>query len=121
MRTFRRLRRLVVFALAVYGAVTLWQQRGRDIVEKWNATRGRAPESGGGRVGQDTATGTDPYAKYARPGYEDKSFGQAVKADQALADRLVREERGDLGRAAQRFDEEATGAPAIARQRQAGR
>ncbi len=118
-----------MLALAGYGAFTLWQRRGRDIVEKWRATRGDTAGAKGdtgasgtpGEVGHDTPTGTDPYAKYEQPGYEDKSFGQAVKADQELADRLVREERGDVDRASERFDEESAGAPAIARQRQAGR
>jgi len=65
----------------------------------------------------DTATGTDPDAPYEGPGYEDKSFGQAVDQDQDLVDDLVREEGGDLEKAEQRFDEEATGAPALERQR----
>ena len=30
------------------------------------------------RPGTDTATGTDPEAKWEQPGYEDKSLGQAV-------------------------------------------
>jgi hypothetical protein len=108
-----RLLRLVVLSLAAYGAAHLWQRHGRGVLEKWQATRGR---TGSADAGHDTPTGTDPYAKYEQPGYEDKSFGQAVKADQALADQLVREEHGDVARAEQRFNAEATGAPAIARQ-----
>jgi hypothetical protein len=65
----------------------------------------------------DTPTGTDPDAPYEGPGYEDKSFGQAVDQDQDLVDDLVRDADGDLDEAEQRFDEEATGAPALERQR----
>ena len=68
------------------------------------------------RPGQDTATGTDPDAKYAEPGYQDKSFGQAVDQDQDLVDELISEEGGDTGAAEQRFEEEAAGAPARERQ-----
>lgn len=66
--------------------------------------------------GQDTTTGTDPDAKYEAPGYEDKSFGQAVDQDAQLAEELLDEEGGDGQRAASRFDDEATGAPARRRQ-----
>jgi hypothetical protein len=65
--------------------------------------------------GTDTPTGTDPAAPYEQPGYEDKSFGQAVDQDQKLADELL-EEEGDSEHAAERFEEEATGAPARHRQ-----
>ena len=68
--------------------------------------------------GTDTATGTDPDASYETPGYEDKSLGQAVDQDRVLADRLMAEEDGDAEAAEERFDEEATGAPALARQRE---
>jgi hypothetical protein len=68
------------------------------------------------RRGTDTATGTDPNAKYETPGYEDKSFGQAVKQDQELADQLVEDADGDLDAAEDQFDGSATGAPARARQ-----
>ncbi len=68
------------------------------------------------RPGEDTPTGTDPDAKYDRPGYEDKSFGQAVDADQALADEVA-----DHDDPAAEFEERSAGAPAIARQKaQAG-
>jgi hypothetical protein len=67
--------------------------------------------------GQDTPTGTDPDAKYTTPGYEDKSFGQAVEQDRELADQLVEEADGDLEAAEASFDDQATGAPALARQR----
>lgn len=64
----------------------------------------------------DTATGTDPDAKYEQPGYEDKSFGQAVDQDQELVDELVEETGGDLDQAAARFEDESAGAPARAKQ-----
>ena len=70
--------------------------------------------------GTDTATGTDPAAKYDRPGYEDKSFGQAVDQDQQLADDLLEATDGDVDRAEERFREESAGAPALARQAQDG-
>jgi hypothetical protein len=66
----------------------------------------------------DTMTGTDPDAKYTGPGYEDKSFGQAVDQDMEMAEHLLDETDGDEDEASRRFDEEATGAPA--RQRQQG-
>lgn len=61
--------------------------------------------------GQDTPTGTDPDAKYAEPGYEDKSIGQAGNQDQELAEQLM-EETGDEAEAEKRFEEESAGAPA---------
>jgi hypothetical protein len=67
-------------------------------------------------AGTDTPTGTDPDAKYEQPGYEDKSFGQAVDADTELAERISAQE-DDAAVAAERFEREATGAPAIDRQR----
>jgi len=65
---------------------------------------------------RDTATGTDPDAKYEEPGYEDKSFGQAVDQDQATVDRLLDETDGDEAEAEARFERESAGAPAAARQ-----
>lgn len=62
--------------------------------------------------GTDTPTGTDPDAKYAEPGYEDKSIGQAGQQDQELAEDLMRETGGDRDEAAERFAEESAGAPA---------
>jgi hypothetical protein len=64
---------------------------------------------------RDTATGTDPDAKYEQPGFEDKSFGQAVKQDQELADEIA-EQEGDEGRAAERFADESAGSPTLKRQ-----
>jgi hypothetical protein len=70
------------------------------------------------KVGEDTATGTDPDAKYEQPGYEDKSLGQAVDQDQDLVDDLLDETDGDEAEAEARFEEDSAGAPA--RKRQAG-
>jgi hypothetical protein len=66
--------------------------------------------------GTDTPTGTDDEATYDQPGYEDKSFGQAVDADQELVDRLVDDADGDLEESEARFEQESTGAPARERQ-----
>jgi hypothetical protein len=68
------------------------------------------------RIGYDTPTGTDPNAKYSGPGYEDKSFGQAVNSDQDLVDRLVDDAGGDLESAEDDFRRSSAGAPAIERQ-----
>ena len=65
---------------------------------------------------QDTATGTDPDAKYEQPGYEDKSLGQAVNQDQELVDELLEETDGDEEEAEKRFEEESAGAPVLAEQ-----
>jgi hypothetical protein len=67
-------------------------------------------------AGTDTATGTDPNAKYDRPGYEDKSFGQAVNHDQKLADELLAQAGGDEREAERRFNEQSAGSPALRRQ-----
>lgn len=77
---------------------------------------GHRPQDDDGTSGRDTATGTDPDAKYDQPGFEDKSFGQAVKQDADLADRLMDEEDGDTTRAEERFADESTGSPALKRQ-----
>ena len=66
--------------------------------------------------GTDTPTGTDPDAKYEQPGYEDKSFGQAVDQDQELVDELLEETGGDTDEAERRFEEESAGARAAERQ-----
>ena len=58
--------------------------------------------------GTDTATGTDPDAKYEQPGYEDKSFGQAVDADAQLAEEIAAEE-DDPAAAEERFEEFSPG------------
>jgi hypothetical protein len=69
--------------------------------------------------GRDTATGTDPNAKYEQPGFEDKSLGQAVNQDMELVDELIEEEDGDLDRAQSRFEEESAGSPVLERQQHA--
>jgi hypothetical protein len=66
--------------------------------------------------GRDTATGTDPDAKYAAPGYEDKSFGQAVNQDQELVDELLEDADGHVEEAERRFRTESAGSPTIERQ-----
>ena len=66
--------------------------------------------------GRDTATGTDPDAKYEQPGFEDKSLGQAVNQDMELVDELIEEEGGDLDRAAKRFERESAGSRVLERQ-----
>jgi hypothetical protein len=71
------------------------------------------------RIGYDTPTGTDPNAKYAEPGYEGKSFGQAVNQDQELVDRLVQDNNGDMDEAASEFRDASAGAPALERQERA--
>jgi hypothetical protein len=65
---------------------------------------------------RDTATGTDPDAKYEQPGFEDKSLGQAVNQDMDLVDQLLDEEHGDQERAAARFADESAGSPTLQRQ-----
>jgi hypothetical protein len=70
----------------------------------------------GAPIGRDTATGTDPNAKYSEPGYQDKSLGQAVQQDEQLVDRLMDETGGNVAEAEARFQTESAGAPAIARQ-----
>jgi hypothetical protein len=62
--------------------------------------------------GTDTPTGTDADATYDQPGYEDKSFGQAVKADQELVDEIVEDGEGGTAEGEARFEEESAGAPA---------
>jgi hypothetical protein len=74
------------------------------------------PKPGEPEPGHDTATGTDPDAKYETPGYEDKSFGQAVNQDQKLVDELLARTDGDVEEAERRFQKESAGAPALERQ-----
>lgn len=62
--------------------------------------------------GTDTPTGTDPDAKYAEPGYEDKSIGQAVEQDEELVDELLDETGGDESEAEKEFEKRSAGAPA---------
>jgi hypothetical protein len=107
----RKMMKVAVFSLAAYGASQLYAQ-----VKKLSTPMGRSVT--GGAAGHDTATGTDPNAKWSRPGYEDKSLGQAVKQDAELVDRLMQQTGGDLAEAEARFDEDSAGAPALHRQRQ---
>ncbi|MFP5321589.1 MAG: hypothetical protein ACLGIC_07040 [Acidimicrobiia bacterium] len=66
--------------------------------------------------GTDTPTGTDPDAEWKEPGYEDKSFGQAVNQDQELAEELEKESGGDDAEASRRFEQESQGSEARERQ-----
>jgi hypothetical protein len=91
---------------------------GAAYVAKWVYDTHVAPRQQPGRVGYDTPTGTNPSAKYSEPGYEGKSFGQAVNQDQELVDGLVQDSEGNLRQAAQAFRDESAGAPALERQEQ---
>jgi hypothetical protein len=101
--------RLAMLAGAAYGA--------KQLYDNWSASQrtGGGPTPGR-RVGYDTPTGTDPEAKWAEPGYQDKSLGQAVEQDRGLVERLVDESEGDLELAEARFRAESAGAPALRRQ-----
>jgi hypothetical protein len=101
----RLILKLVLLAGALYAA--------KRVYDTFIASQPVTPPARGPR---DTPTGTDPRAKYSEPGYEDKSFGQAVAQDQALVDRLVRETGGDFSEADARFRRESAGAPVLARQ-----
>lgn len=104
----RKLLKLGMFAGIAYAA--------KMAYDNFRAAQGPARStSGSGTTGYDTPTGTDPGAKYDRPGYEDKSFGQAVAADQRLADEIAHD-TGNFDEAEDRFRRESAGAPAIARQ-----
>jgi hypothetical protein len=107
----RKVMKLAVLGMAAYGASQLYAQAKKFSTPAPNSTTS-------GSVGHDTATGTDPDAKWTGPGYEDKSLGQAVNQDVELVDRLVQETDGDLDEAEARFDQESAGAPALHRQRQ---
>lgn len=76
---------------------------------------GEPDATGAEEIGHDTPTGTDPDARYEAPGYEGKSFGQAVDQDSELADRLERESSSS-DEAEDRFEEESAGAPTRERQ-----
>jgi len=97
---------MLLVAAALAGGIASYLLRRKTV-------SGRRP------VGADTPTGTDPAARYDRPGFEDKALGQAVNADMDLVDRLVEEEHGDLAAAQERFAEESAGAPALRRQHRA--
>jgi hypothetical protein len=104
----------MLIKLAVLGALAYAAKRAWDYYTG-PQTQSRLPEPG-----HDTATGTDPNAKYSVAGYEDKSLGQAVNQDMELADRLMDETGGDMQRAEERFNEESAGAPALERQQTRG-
>jgi hypothetical protein len=118
----RLLFRLGVWVLAGVGAKSLYDKylAGMVAAASGNDTTlaGANPINlrNGSRTGYDTPTGTDPNAKYTEPGYQDKSFGQAVAQDDALVDRLLDESGGDVGQAEAAFRHESAGSPAIARQ-----
>jgi hypothetical protein len=104
----------MILRIAVLGGLVY---AGKWIYDNFvrSAIAGREP-AGPSRIGYDTPTGTDPAAKYDRPGYEDKSFGQAVNQDMETADRLLDETGGDVDEAAIRFRSVSAGAPALKRQ-----
>jgi hypothetical protein len=102
----RFLFKLAVLAGLVYAAKWIYE----------NYIAGAQEPVGQEPVGYDTPTGTDPNAKYSEPGYQDKSFGQAVSDDQALVDQLVQQTDGNLDEAAIRFRDQSAGAPALERQ-----
>jgi hypothetical protein len=115
----RFLMRLGVLALAGVGAKSLYDrfndssapatQWGTSPINLGSSSHSRATAT-------DTPTGTDPAAKYAQPGYEDKSIGQAGNQDQELVERLLDETHGDTSAAESRFASESAGAPALAKQ-----
>lgn len=117
----RLLFRVGVLGLAAYGAKTLYDQYFSNT-STTSATWGSSPinlsstSRAPAQPGHDTATGTDPNAKYAEPGYQDKSLGQAGNQDQQLVDRLLDETHGDVNAAESRFRSESAGSPALARQ-----
>jgi hypothetical protein len=114
----RFLMRLGVLALAGVGAKSLYDRFNAPPATPWGTSPINLSSSSRTRANaaHDTPTGTDPDAKYAQPGYEDKSIGQAVNQDQQLVDRLLDETHGDTSAAESRFASESAGAPALARQ-----
>ena len=105
----------ILLRLAILGALVYAAKRAWDY---YSGAAAGAPiqQSNLPAPGHDTATGTDPNAKYSAPGYEDKSLGQAVNQDMELVDRLMDETGGDAARAEERFNDESAGAPALDRQ-----
>ena len=97
----------------IYGAKRLWD----DYIAPGRRPSARpAATDAFGRIGFDTPTGTDPNAKYAQPGFEEKSFGQAVSQDQELVDDLMAASHGDEAAAEETFRHVSAGAPALDRQ-----
>ena len=116
----RFLFKLGVLGLAGVGAKSLYDKYFADALGNAATGGGAIDLSETARPpawpAHETATGTDPQAKYTEPGYQDKSLGQAVNQDQHLVDRLVEETHGDLGAAEARFRTESAGAPVLDRQ-----
>jgi hypothetical protein len=115
----RFLMRIGVLGLAAVGAKSLYDRFNGNSSSPSSPWGSNSINLGGSRndaAPRDTPTGTDPNAKYAHPGYEDKSMGQAVNQDQQLVDRLLDETGGDTRAAESRFASESAGAPALARQ-----
>ena len=105
----------ILVKLAVLGALVYAAKRAWDYAQDYYG--GGATTTTPPVAGRDTATGTDPNAKYDVAGYEDKSLGQAVNQDMDLVDRLMDETGGDEARAEARFNTESAGEPALERQR----
>ena len=112
----RFLTKVALLGGAVYGAKWAYDKYIAGAPDTSASAGSPTLRAAGGRVGYDTPTGTDPDAKYERPGYEDKSFGQAVDQDAELVDRLMEESGGDAEQAAMRFRSVSAGAPALERQ-----
>jgi hypothetical protein len=111
----------ILVKLAIVGALVYAAKRAWDSYAGRTYSGGAVAPEPHPATGRDTATGTDPDAKYSGPGYEDKSLGQAVNDDMELVDRLMHETQGDEARAESRFNEESAGAPALQRQREGDR
>jgi hypothetical protein len=113
----RLVTKLVILGAAAYGAKVAYDKYVAAGAQSDDmAASGANPSGSSVRIGYDTPTGTDPAARYSTPGYEDKSFGQAVNEDQALVERLVNDSGGDLDGAEDAFRRASAGAPAIERQ-----
>ena len=113
----RFMTKLVLLGGAAYGAKWAYDKyvaAGQQL-DAMSTTGAQGAQA---RIGYDTPTGTDPSAKYSTPGYEDKSFGQAVDQDQQLVDRLVENSNSasDLDNAADVFRRSSAGSPALERQ-----
>jgi hypothetical protein len=118
----RLLFRVGFLALAGIGAKSVYDKYLSNLMPSGTGSTGSSPidlsgtQRPAGRTGYDTPTGTDPGAKYSEPGYQDKSFGQAVAQDDELVDRLLDETGGNVPAAEAEFRNESAGAPALAKQ-----
>jgi hypothetical protein len=118
----RLLFRLGVLALAGVGAKSVYDKYLVNLMPSGSGSTGSnsidlsGTARAGERTGYDTPTGTDPGAKYSEPGYQDKSFGQAVAQDGELVDRLLDETGGNVAAAESEFRTASAGAPALAKQ-----